>query len=272
MTAIDPPARLGRLNPTGSVPASGTEHRPDGSTRVRGWQLAEEVPVAVLVNSLSHAVMMATPADLGDFARGFALTEGLVASVGDIAQVLVMPVENGIAVDIALVPGRSPGRDRGGRAIEGRSGCGICGVSEIEDVVRVEGRVARGIDVSAAAMLSAGRALAAAQPINALNRSVHAAAWCDRDGRILMVREDVGRHNALDKLIGALAVAGTDMRTGFVLMSSRCSFELVQKAAIAGVTALVTVSAPTALALGIAERTGLRLAALAGDGVIVFNE
>jgi FdhD protein len=232
----------------------------------------EEVPIAILFNSAPYAVMMATPADLDDFATGFALAEGIIASAGDIRGVLTLPSEQGLAVDLAVDPKKLNPSRMVKRSLEGRVGCGLCGIEDIKDAIRMPAGTAPAVALSPQAVSRAYEALPGFQPMNAINRTVHAAAWCSVDGIILLSREDVGRHNALDKLIGALARDGCDFASGFVLMSSRCSFELVQKCALAGVGALATVSAPTALALRLAREAGLRLAALARQGVMIFDE
>jgi len=235
------------------------------------WQLPEEVPVALLVNSAPLAVMMATPADLADFGRGFALAEGVVKHRADIRGVLAMPVENGLAVDIAVDESALEAATIRRRSLEGRSGCGLCGVENIADVVRVSEPVANAVLPEPAAILKAAAELPQCQAMNRLNHTVHGAAWVSLAGDIEIVREDVGRHNALDKLIGALSAADVDLAAGFVLMTSRCSFELVQKAATVGIGALVTVSAPTLLALKIARNAKLYLASLGERGIVVFN-
>ena len=235
------------------------------------WQLPEEVPLALLVNSAPLTVMMATPADLADFGRGFALAEGIVKDRADIRGVLAMPVENGVAVDIAVDETALEAARLPRRSLEGRSGCGLCGVENIADVVRVTEPVPSAVRPGSAAILMAADELPKRQPMNRLNHTVHGAAWVSLAGEILLVREDVGRHNALDKLIGALFEAKVDPSSGFVLMTSRCSFELVQKAATVGIGALVTVSAPTLLALKIARGAHMFLASLGERGVVVFN-
>lgn len=236
------------------------------------WQVPEEVPIALLFNSSPYAVMMGTPKDLEDFASGFALAEGIVSSIGDIRGVLILPGESGVAVDISADPGKLNPSRMVQRSVEGRTGCGLCGVENIKDVTRLPDRRVPQIEFTPAAILEASQQLPSHQAMNAVNHTVHAAAWCDLKGRIHFVREDVGRHNALDKLVGALARQGMDARQGFVLMSSRCSFELVQKCAVAGIGGLATVSAPTALALTLARQTGLKLAALSRNGVMMFDE
>lgn len=236
----------------------------------REWRLAEEVPVNLAYNGRPHVVMMATPSDLEDFARGFSISESVLASAAMIRGIVVTPVEGGIVVDIATVPGADVAPDRQSRALEGRSGCGVCGLERLDQVVR-DVRPVRGQAPDTDAISRAFAALPAHQVMNSVNHSVHAAAWADMSGAIHLVREDVGRHNALDKLIGAMAAAGTDPGAGFCVMTSRCSFELVQKAAAVGIPCLVTVSAPTSLALDLARRAGMTLAALSPDGVVLFD-
>lgn len=243
----------------------------DGTTRPLVWALPDEVPIAVQVNSEPFAVMMATPADLRDFAVGLMISEGIVTAPSAIRGVLVMPVANGVTVDVAI-----PGCDLDAaritkRSIEGRTGCGLCGVAELSGAVKTLPTLSTRYSFNAAAIRKAAKALPALQPMNLVNRSVHAAAWVTNEGDIKLVREDVGRHNALDKLIGALAADVVDVTSGFVLMTSRCSFELVQKCVLAGIGGLVTVSAPTALALDLARASGLSLAALGRDEPVLFT-
>jgi FdhD protein len=254
-----------------SSAATGTVHRADGTTETVSWQLPKETPVALQINSEPYAVMMATPSDLRDFAAGFLLGEGLIRDVKDISGILVMPVENGIAVDVAVAEAAVDMTRMVRRRVEGRSGCGLCGVEDIAAAMRPLAPVTRGWAPEPAAILKAAQALPSLQPMNTFNRTVHGAAWVTRDGEIVLVREDVGRHNALDKLIGRVARYGWDRQSGFVLMTSRCSFELVQKTVTAGIGALVTVSAPTALAHELAKSSDLYLAALGAGGVVVFN-
>jgi FdhD protein len=234
------------------------------------WFLPKEVPVAILINSTSYAVMMATPDDLEDFAVGFALSEGFVAHASHINNALVMSSEEGFSVDLAIPETKLIRERMISRSIEGRVGCGLCGIEEMSDIIRMPEGKLQAPHLSAAAVARAFESLPAHQPMNALNRTVHAAAFCSVDGAILLAREDVGRHNALDKLIGAMARAQMKPN-GFVLMSSRCSFELVQKCASVGIGALATVSAPTALALNLATQAGLHLAALSKAGVMIFD-
>lgn len=254
-----------------SVPATGERHRLDGSKGAVTWQLPEEAPVAVQINSEPYAVMMATPADLRNFATGFLLGEGLLRSPKDIAGILVMPVENGVTVDVAVAEGAIDLERMVRRKIEGRAGCGLCGVEDIAAAVRPLTPLARTWHPEPAAVIAAAAQLPKHQPMNAFNRTVHAAAWATPRGDIVLVREDIGRHNALDKLIGALATEGIEPQSGFVLMTSRCSYELVQKAVTAGISALITISAPTAMAYRLAKSNNLYLASLGDGGLIVFN-
>lgn len=236
------------------------------------WQLAEEVPVNLSYNGRPHVVMMATPEDLEDFALGFSLSEGVLADISLVKGIEVKPVEGGIVVEVATAARAEVVRERQARSLEGRSGCGLCGMQRLDQVVRNVRPVSAKFDVSEAAIARAFADLPARQEMNQRNHSVHAAAWAAPDGEILVVREDVGRHNALDKLIGALAVAGTDTAAGFCVMTSRCSFELVQKSAAVGIPCLATVSAPTSLALDLARRAGMVLASAAPGGVVLFDQ
>jgi FdhD protein len=262
-----PPGNLqGPANLHASVMATG---QLNGEPTI--WLLPEEVPVALHINSASYAVMMATPADLEDFAAGFMLSEGLVAHAAHINNVLVLPAGDGFAADVAVNEDKLIRERMVSRTLEGRVGCGLCGISEMADAIRMPGGHLRHQMLDPAAVARAFQSLPGFQPMNAVNRTVHAAAWCASDGTIRLAREDVGRHNALDKLIGAMARAHVPPTDGFVLMSSRCSFELVQKCAQAGISALATISAPTALAHRLAQEAGLSLAALSKDGVMIFD-
>lgn len=236
------------------------------------WQVPEETAVAFEYNGRSHAVMMATPADLEDFALGFSLAEEIVGSAADIEKISVRETPLGFVVNLTVDPLRLLRGSLRSRSMEGRSGCGLCGVDSLVHAVREPRRIETSLEVEPAAVAAAFRALPDHQPMNRANRSVHAAAWCAPDGAIRMAREDVGRHNALDKLIGAIAGSGADPATGFVVMTSRCSFELVQKTAAVGIPLLATISAPTALALELARNANLTLGALSRrDTVILFR-
>jgi len=233
-------------------------------------RLAEEVPVAMHFDGAPFAVMMTTPADLEDFARGFALTEGKIDNVLDIADIEVREVFEGIVVDVRTTGGATESSRRGdtseARELPGRSGCGICGSRELEDVVRHPAPVTGGPSLTVDAIERALEGLRAQQPINAFTGSVHAAAWALPDGNIVAVREDVGRHNALDKLIGGMLAGGTDPRAGFLVITSRASYEMVTKAAVAGIATVVAISAPTALAVHLAADCGVTLVGFARPG------
>ncbi|MEO6608985.1 MAG: formate dehydrogenase accessory sulfurtransferase FdhD, partial [Aestuariivirga sp.] len=248
-----------------SVSARGTLN---GTTTT--WSLPEEVPLAILANSQSYAVMMGTPADLEDFGAGFFLTEGLVVHASYINNVLALPSGDGVAVDVSVDESKLLRERMISRTLEGRVGCGLCGIAEMDDAIRMPNRKLKPSPMEVAAIEKAFAALPHHQPMNAINKTVHAAAWSSTIGEILLAREDVGRHNALDKLIGAMARQHINPDQGFVLMSSRCSFELVQKCATAGISGLATVSAPTALALKLSRQAGLKLASVSNSGVMVF--
>lgn len=236
------------------------------------WQVPEETAVAFEYNGRSHAVMMATPADLEDFALGFSLAEEIVGTAADIEKIAVRETPLGFVVNLTVDPLRLLRGSLRSRSMEGRSGCGLCGVDSLVHAVREPRKIEAALEVDPAAVAAAFRALPDHQPMNRANRSVHAAAWCAPDGSIRLAREDVGRHNALDKLIGAIAGSGADPAGGFVVMTSRCSFELVQKTAAVGIPLLATISAPTALALELARNANLTLGALSRrDTVILFR-
>ncbi|SMH48311.1 formate dehydrogenase accessory sulfurtransferase FdhD [Azospirillum agricola] len=234
------------------------------------WQIPEETAVAFEYNGRSHAVMMATPADLEDFALGFSLAEEIVGTAADVESVTVRGTPLGMVVNMTVDPLRLMRGSLRSRSMEGRSGCGLCGVDSLVHAVREPRRVTSDLSVEPAAVAAAFRALPDHQPMNRANRSVHGAAWCAPDGTIRLAREDVGRHNALDKLIGAVAASGADPAAGFVVMTSRCSFELVQKSAAVGIPLLATISAPTALALELARNAGLTLGSLSRTGGVVL--
>ncbi len=219
--------------------------------------VAEETPVALVYNGISHAVMMATPADLEDFALGFSLSEGILTKSTELYDIEVRETSAGLVVELEIATSRFVRLRERRRSLAGRTGCGLCGIDSLDEAVRRVTPVSSDVRVPLAAL---HRALAELPSWQALNRnagSLHAAAWANQEGAIAAVREDVGRHNALDKLIGAMAKSGTDTAQGFALLSSRLSYELVQKAAAAGMPLVVAISAPTALALDMAETYGI---------------
>lgn len=231
-------------------------------------QVAEEVPVALVYNGISHAVMMSTPADLEDFALGFSLSEGILETAEELYDIQFQETSKGVAVHMSISPRRFQALKSRRRSLAGRTGCGICGVDSLDEAVRPIRAVPAGRTFAIDGVVRALEMLPALQVMNGKMRSLHAAAWARADGTVEMVREDVGRHNAMDKLIGALSRDGRDASEGFVIATSRCSYEMAQKATAAGVSLLVTISAPTALALRLAEDAGLTVVALGrGDSL-----
>jgi len=225
--------------------------------------IAIEAPVSIEVGGVAYAVMMATPLDLRDYALGFALNEGLLTSPGQIEKLSVVAVEGGWAIRLRLPPDRTEAVYERARARVSESSCGLCGMDNIETVLRSLPPVAARIRTGRRAIARALDTLHAHQPLGQATGAAHVAAFCTPDGHILQAREDVGRHNALDKLIGALAWQGVNPAEGFILLSARCSYELVEKTVRAGCAVLVTISAPTSLAVERAEAAGLTLVALA---------
>jgi len=233
---------------------------------LRDEVVAEEVAVALVYNGISHAVMMATPCDLEDFARGFTLTERLVEKPSEIYDIEVEPRGRGIEVNLEIATQRMLALQERRRTLAGRTGCGLCGVDSLEAALRPVPRSTGSGTVSRRAIQKAMSALPAQQLLNKDNGATHAAGWASADGSLIAVREDVGRHNALDKLAGAIAKAGEATPGGFVVVTSRCSYEMVQKAAAIGAAAIAAVSAPTSLAIETAEQAGIALVAFVRDG------
>jgi len=221
--------------------------------------VAEEVPVALVYNGISHAVMLATPTDLEDFALGFSLSECIVGRSGEIHDLEIVEQAQGIEVQMRLSAQRAHALKQHRRTLAGRTGCGLCGTESLDQLAK------RAATVRSSAVLCAGalpRALSELQEMQHLfhlTGAVHAAAWCDFNGGIELVREDVGRHNALDKLIGSLATQRKGFDGGFVLMTSRASYEIVQKAAAVGIAVVAAVSAPTGMAVRVAIDSGVTL-------------
>jgi FdhD protein len=235
--------------------------------------VAIEAPVSIEVCGIGYAVMMATPSDLEDYAAGFALNECLARHYSEIEQVDVEEVEGGWAVRIWMPSDRKDAVLERARTRVSESSCGLCGMENIEQVLRPLPKVMARISTNRAAIAHALGSLRDWQPLGRATGAAHAAAFCDPAGTILSVREDVGRHNALDKLVGALARTGTDPAGGFVLLSARCSYELVEKTVRAGFPMLVTISAPTSLAVERAVAAGLTLVTLArSDSALIIND
>jgi FdhD protein len=235
--------------------------------------LAIEAPIAFEYNGIGYAVMMATPADLEAFAVGFSLSEGIVRSPQEIEAIDAHEIDGGWIVRVSLASDRMQPVQVRARARVAESSCGLCGIESIEELLRPLPPVAARLCVSREAIASALAALPAHQPIGQSTGAVHAAAFCAADGSILRCCEDVGRHNALDKLIGNLARGGLEPAHGFILLSARCSYELVEKTVRAGCPVLVTISAPSSLAAQRAAAAGLTLVALARtDSALIVND
>ena len=252
-----------------------------GRARVLRWRegvrseledsLVEEVPVALEFNGISHAVMLATPADLEDFALGFGLSEGIFATLSDLHDCEVRSEKAGITVALTVSARSFAQLKERRRTLAGRTGCGVCGTESLDQVLRAAPVVPAGAPLPAAAIARAMREMREGQRISDATGAAHAAAFCDAEGAVRFLREDVGRHNALDKLAGALARSHTDVALGFIAVTSRASVEMVQKAAVAGAPVLATVSAPTMLALQTAQAAGMTLVGLArGDDFVVY--
>jgi FdhD protein len=226
------------------------------------WQFAGEVAVEIGFNGRAWTVMMASPSNVEDLAVGLALSEGVLTPNTAVEPVTRIFPE-GIALDLEI-PREAEGRLRQ-RTLGGVTGCGLCGVESLALVNRETTPLAQRDRTPLASIARAFAELGDAQVLNKATHSVHAAAWADAGGAVQLVREDVGRHNALDKLIGAAARGGVHLDAGFIVMTSRCSFELVQKCAVAGVGLLATLSAPTAMAIDVARAAGIRLVCRAGE-------
>src|SRR5712671_161785 len=200
----------------------------DGGVIARDAAIAAEVPVALAYNGVSHVVMMATPSDLADFALGFSVSEGILADGTELLDLEIEEGETGIRVGMTITQERFTALKERRRNMTGRTGCGLCGVDDLTQVARPLPRVGTGVKVGVVAIHQALSALPARQPANMETGAVHAAAWATPTGKIALVREDVGRHNALDKLIGAIEQGQIGPEVGFVVITSRCSFEMVQ--------------------------------------------
>ncbi|HRP71225.1 MAG TPA: formate dehydrogenase accessory sulfurtransferase FdhD [Luteimonas sp.] len=262
-------------DPRSAVPGSvvrPVERWRGGSHRLLDDHVAEEVPVAFVYNDEPFAVMMATPTDLHDFATGFALSEGIVERAEDVAIERVEEFIEGVEIRLRIPAARAEALALRRRSMSGRSGCGVCGSELLEAALRYPPPVSSDVRVTTAALRQALGGLREAQQITAATGAAHAAGWASLDGELLLAREDVGRHNALDKLIGAMHAAGHDPANGFLVVTSRASYEMAMKAASVGIAFMAAISAPTALAISLAERANLTLVGFArDDGQAVYT-
>ncbi len=262
-----------RMRPAIPTQADPVEIGADGTRRAITREWVREEPVALEFNGLSYAVMMASPADLEDFARGFALTEGLAKQPSDIRQIEVAEVESGTIVRAMLTGLGVEQLTERVRTRVAESSCGLCGIENLEAVARPLPQVAGHRAISAQAVFNAISQIRDFQPDNARTGAAHVAAFAAPDGTIILAREDVGRHNAMDKLVGAMAAGALPIAEGFILSSARCSYEIVEKSVRAGATTLATISLPTSMAVQRAETAGLSLFCLArDDSVLCINQ
>jgi len=234
--------------------------------------VAVEVPVALVYNYISHVVMMASPVDLEDFAIGFSLTEEIVESRDQINHIHVTQAKAGITIRLQIADEAFEKLKSKRRNMTGRTGCGLCGIESLKQAIRPIPAV-HAPQINQDVITQALETIRANQPINAITGATHAAAWCSLSGKIELVREDVGRHNALDKLIGAMSSMTLDRQQGFILVTSRASYEMVQKTCMAGVGCLVAISAPTSLAIDQARQAGLLLVGFArADKQVIYHD
>jgi FdhD protein len=231
----------------------------DGKPSQVDDHVAEEVPVAMVYNGISHAVMLATSSGLEQFGLGFSLTEGIINDRSELYDLELVTLENGIELQMTIAQQSFAALKEKRRSMAGRTGCGLCGAENLQHVVRHPAPVGAGCTITPQALHTAFRQLAERQPLQKLTGAVHAAAWVMQNGDVVHVQEDVGRHNALDKLIGTLAGNRIEVAHGFVIVTSRASYEMVQKAASFGISMLAAISAPTGLAIDLARETGLTL-------------
>jgi FdhD protein len=238
----------------------------DGQHEQRQDYIAEEVPISLIYNGVPHVVMLATPTNLEEFALGFSITEGIIKSPQELLSARVYNRSNGIEVQVKIPEQRFQCMSDKGRNLTGRTGCGLCGASTLKQAIRQPSPVSNGdLTLSATELRSALTDIKQHQKLNQLTGAVHAAAWAVPGQGILDIREDVGRHNALDKLIGFLLRTGKDLSSGFVIVTSRASYEMVQKTAWVGISLLAAISAPTGLAIRLADEAGLTLIGFARD-------
>lgn len=243
---------------------SRTVERWQDNTQLRAIdQVAEEVPIAMVYNGISHAVMLATPTGLKQFGLGFALSEGILQDRSELYDIEIVQQANGIELQMTISAERFAALKQKRRSLAGRTGCGLCGTESLQQVFRPFKPLQSDFRLQRQAMHAALDRLANLQPLQTVTGATHAAAWALPDGTIAHIEEDIGRHNALDKLIGTLSLESVAVDQGFVIVTSRASYEMAQKAATAGIQLLAAVSAPTALAINIAEQARLTLVGFA---------
>lgn len=264
LSSTRPATAIEMTLPFTEIPVRCWSTEENGSSRQD--RIATEVPVALTYNRVSHVVMMATPADLEEFGLGFSLTEGLIGEVADLEDIKVIPRESGLELAMTISEEWFDRLAVHRRNMAGRTGCGLCGAENIGQALRKVEPVGMQLKISNEALQRAVAGLESMQPLQLQTGAAHGAAWCDSSGDLLRVREDIGRHNALDKLIGSLCSAGFNPAEGFALISSRASYEMVYKAAAVGIELIAAVSAPTTLAVKSAIESGVTLAGFARPG------
>ncbi|MEP6880983.1 MAG: formate dehydrogenase accessory sulfurtransferase FdhD [Dokdonella sp.] len=262
-----PPA----ISETGCVSRRVLRFQNGSAEQADDW-IASEVPIALSYNGQAHVVMLATPMDLADFALGFSLSEAIIAVPSELAAIEIHERLEGIEINLRIPESRAEAIAARQRNLSGRSSCGLCGTQQLEDVLRHPTVVRAEFHTTPEILHRALHSLEAAQPLNQRTGATHAAAWVDARGVLLCVREDVGRHNALDKLIGAITQDGIDVNQGFLILTSRASYEMVQKAATIGISLIAAISAPTALAIHLAESCAVTLIGFAREsGHVVYT-
>ena len=266
LSQMQDPLGLLRLGYAKPLLAHRAQRWQEGQVTERDELIIEETPVAIVYNGIPHVVMMATPQELEDFALGFSVTEELIRGPADLHRLECVRYSQGIEIQASVAAACEEVIASRTRRLTGRTGCGICGADSVTAVLKQLHRVESDVLISHAAIRGALDSLVSLQTLNAAAGAVHAAGWAALDGTIEVAREDVGRHNALDKLIGALLKRGTDPKSGFVVVTSRASFEMVQKTTVLGAPLMAAISGPTGLAVRVAQQSGLTLVGFARRG------